>query len=134
MGFLDNLESNLKALESREGRDPRERGLRAEDRARAAASAPWASKLKRSAYVETLLAATAPAAHRLRSKIYIAWLDTTLRLESRGKKLDLRPTPGGVVAVFLEGGRETHSEAVDLDRGPGDLLDRWLTAVAAVPQ
>ncbi len=134
MSFLDNLENNLKALESREERDPREDDRRAEDRARTAACAPWASKLKRSSYVETLLAATAPAAHRLRSKIYIAWLDTTLRLESRGRKLDLRPTPRGVVAVFLEDGRETHSEPVDLENGSGDLLDRWLAAVASLPQ
>ena len=134
MSFLDNLENNLKSLESRDERGPQDNSRREEDRARAAACAPWASKLKRSAFVETLLAATAPAAHRLRSKIYIAWLDTTLRLESRGRKLDLRPTPRGVLAVFLEDGRETHSEPVDLDSPPADLFQRWLDAVAAVPQ
>ncbi len=134
MSFLDNLENNLKALESRDERGSMDNGRSEEDRARAAASAPWASKLKRSAYVETLLAATAPAAHRLRSKIYIAWLDTSLRLESRGKKLDLRPTPRGILAVFLEDGRETHSEPVDLEKPPGDLLDRWLAAVVSAPQ
>lgn len=126
MSFLDSLENNLKALESREERDPREGERRQEERQRALAEAPWAEKLKGSAFTETLLLKATQAGHRLRAKVYIAWLGNTLRLEMKERKLDLRPTAGGVVAVFSTNGVEEPPQPVHLDADPGALLDAWL--------
>ncbi len=129
MSFLDNLENNLKALENREERDPQAGQRREEERERALAEAPWAERLKRSAYTEQLLAAAAAAAHGLRAKLYIAWIGNSLRLEIRGSKLDLKPTAEGIVAVFVRGGEETHREAVALEEKPGALLERWVAQI-----
>jgi hypothetical protein len=54
------------------------------------------------------------------------WLGTTLRLEAREKRLELRPTPRGIVAAYLENGQETRVEALDLKDNPEDLVRQWL--------
>ena len=48
MGFLDNLESSLKSLESQGERDGSEVLRRDEERNRSSAAAPWAEELKHS--------------------------------------------------------------------------------------
>lgn len=128
MSFLDSLENNLKALESREERDPREGVRRQEERDRVLAEAPWAEKLKSGPFTEDLLLKATQAGHKLRAKVYIAWLGTSLRLEMRERKLSLRPTPDGIVAVFSINGVEQPAVPVDLARDPGDLLDAWIAA------
>lgn len=128
MGFLDNLENSLKSLESREERDGSAHERRAEERARAEAIAPWAERLKSSGYTKTLLDEAAIAGHRARTKIYMAWLESTLRLEARGRKLELRPTPGGIVADFIEPDGTTKTQPVELNGKPETLLAEWLNA------
>lgn len=128
MSFLDNLENSLKTLEGREERDPRDAGRREEERSLALAAAPWAEKLKDGPFTEALLVEAARAGHKLRAKIYIAWLGTTLRLEMRERKLDLRPTPDGIVAAFIIEGGEQPARPVDLGGNPGVLLDAWIAA------
>jgi hypothetical protein len=130
MGFLDNLESSLKSLESQGERDGSEGLRRDEESKRRSAEAPWAEKLRQSAFTQKLLEDAAATGHRLRTKIYVAWLDTTLRLEARGRRLELRPTPQGIVAVFLPEptdaqGAETE-RPLRLDSDPADLLREWL--------
>lgn len=126
MSFLDNLESTLKNLESREERDPSAHARRESERARTLAVAPWAERLKESPYTRQLMDEAAVAGHRIRAKVYMAWLGTTLRLEARGRKLELRPTAEGIVAVFLENNEEVSSEPVDLNGNPQTLLNKWL--------
>ncbi len=126
MGFLDNLENSLKNLESREERDPREHQRRAEEQARAAAAAPWAEKLKNSEYTSKLFDAASAAGHRIRTKVYMAWLESTLRLEARGRRLELRPTAVGIMADFIETDGRTTSEPLDLNGNPEILVKRWL--------
>jgi hypothetical protein len=126
MSFLDNLEDNLKALENQEQKDPNERAKREEERARILAASPWAHKLKSSPYTQALLEHAARAGFELRAKLYIAWLDTILRLELRTKKLELRPTPDGIVAVFFENNAEVKSEPLDLNGNPEELVKEWL--------
>jgi|SRR5579884_520052 len=126
MSFLDNLEDNLKSLERQDERSGEDRRRQEEERARATAAAPWASKLKESPYVTKLMNDAALAGHRLRTKVYIAWLGATLRLEARERRLELRPAADGVHAVFLENNVEQRSEPVDLDSDPAGLIDRWL--------
>jgi len=46
MSFLDNLESKMKDLESREERDAGAKKRRDSERASRLAAAPWAEKLK----------------------------------------------------------------------------------------
>lgn len=126
MSFLDNLENSLKSLESREEKDGSERERRKADQALSRASAPWAETLRKSDFTKRLFDQAAVAGHRLRAKIYMAWMDSTLRLELKGRALELRPTPTGIVAVAIEPDGETKSESVDLAGNPEELLQRWI--------
>jgi hypothetical protein len=126
MGFLDNLESSLKSLESQEERDPGVNQRRQDDRSRALAIAPWADELRSSPYTQALFEKATMMGHRLRMKIYMAWFDSILRLEARGRLLELRPSADGIAAVFVEPDRTTMSEPLDLAGDPDDLLHKWL--------
>lgn len=126
MGFLDNLEDSLKSLERQEERDPGEQRRRQDEKARVLAVAPWAEKLKTSDFTKKLFDEAAVAGHRIRTKVYMAWFDTTLRLEARERKLELRPTPDGIVAAFIEADGETKVEPVDLAGDPAALISKWL--------
>ncbi len=128
MSFLDNLESNLKALESRdEGMDDRRR--RESDRGRVLAAAPWAEKLKREPYAQDLMRQATLAGRERRIKVNLVWIETTLRLEARGHRLELQPTPEGVVAVFLRGDQELDRENVNLSSDPRRLVGTWMVAL-----
>jgi len=129
MSFLDNLENSLKTLESSEqGKEDAERAHRARENARAEAQAvaPFAEQLKQSPYTAELLKQAARVGFSLRTKVHIAWLGTTLRLEARDKRLELRPTAQGVVAGYIENGKETRTEPCDLKGNPEELVRQWL--------
>jgi len=125
VSFLDNLESNLKNLESREERDPGARKRRDSERASALAAAPWAEKLKNSPYTQEVMKAAALIGFQTRSRIQVAWLDTTLKLETKDRRLDLRPTAEGIVAVFLQNGKEESRLPVDLSGNGDELVQQW---------
>ena len=130
MSFLDNLENNLKSLESTEqGKDDaaRERKARDTARAEAQAAAPHAEALKKGPFTAELLKQATRVGFTLRIKIHLAWLGSTLRLEARERKLELRPTPTGIVAVYIEDGREARTEPLDLTTNPETLLRAWLS-------
>jgi hypothetical protein len=126
MSFLDNLENSLKSLERQDERDPTQNMRREEDRARTLAVAPWAEQLKNSSFTKDLFEKAAIAGHKLRTKIYMAWFDTTLRLEAKGRTLELRPTPDGIVSEYETPAGEPVKESVDLEGDPDDLLNHWL--------
>src|ERR1700736_1783468 len=133
MSFLDNLEDNLKNLESSEqGKDDKERQQRAREseRARAVAAAPYAEELKKGPYTAELLKQATRVGYSLRVKVHIAWLGSILRLEARDRRLELRPTPSGIVAVYIENNQETRSEPLDLKGKPEELVRNWLGAAA----
>ncbi len=131
MSYLDSLENSLKALESREERDTNTGARRASERERALAAAPWAEELKKSPYTDKLLEESVAAGHRIRAKIYLAWVGTHLRLEVRGRALELIPTPDGVVAQFVTSAGESVEQSVDLKSDPKALLERWLAGESA---
>ena len=130
MSFLDNLENNLKALESRDERDPAAlaRAAAAREAARSVALqiAPHAEALRNGPFKDGLLSACRDIGHRSRILVRPVWVDSTLRLEAGSKKLELRPTPGGVLAVFFDEGRELESTPIDLSSDPVKLAERWL--------
>jgi hypothetical protein len=131
MSFLDNLENNLKSLESHEeGKDDRLRQQRAREneRSQAQAAAPHAEALKKGPYTAELLRQATRIGHALRTKVHIAWIGSTLRLEARERRLELRPTATGVVAVYVENNQEQRTEPLDLNGNPEDLLRPWLEA------
>ncbi len=131
MSFLDNLENSLKSLESREERDPGEQQRKEDERSRARAAAPWAEKLKTSEYTQRLFEQAAIAGHRIRTKIYMAWIDSTLRLEAKGRGLELRPTPEGIKASMIEPDGATVSAPLDLNSKPEELLEKWLSSATS---
>ena len=129
MSFLDNLENSLKSLESADERaaNKETQEQRDAERAQALTVAPWAEQLKASPFTQALMEEATRAGHKTRSKVRILWLGTTLRLEARERKLELRPTPDGILAVFVHDGSEARSEPIDLSSSsPEDLIQRWL--------
>jgi hypothetical protein len=126
MSFLDNLEDNLKALESRDEGGLDESRRRDREREMAIAAAPWAERLKREPFAQKLMQQATVAGRRSRTKINLMWMGTTLRLEARGHRLELRPGAKGIAAVFLKGSEEVKQEPVDLARDPGKLTAEWM--------
>lgn|GEM_PF-341809 len=129
MSFLDNLENNLKALESRDEGGLDESRRRETERERVVAVAPWAERLKSGPYAETLMRQAAVAGRQRRIKVNLMWIGTTLRLEAKVHRLELRPTPKGVMAVFLRAGEEIAREPVDLAGDPQALTGAWMIAL-----
>lgn len=131
MSFLDNLENNLKALESREEKDPeqqqREKEAREAARREALQRAPHAEALKTGAFTGNLLTACRMVGHRARVLVQFTWIGETLRLDAGPRRLELRPTAAGVEAVYLEDGRQTASGMVDLGGNAEEFARRWLT-------
>ena len=136
MSFLDNLESNLKSMESREERGDqksRDAKLRDSERARVQASGVYTERLRKGPYAAELLKQATRLGHAMRTKVHLAWLGTTLRLEARACKLELRPTPEGVIAAFIENNAEVRSVPVDLVGNSENLAREWLASLPPVP-
>lgn len=128
VSFLDSLENNLKTLETQEETGNHSR-QREKDRGRALATAPWAERLKKEPYAQNLMREATVAGRERRMKVHLAWLDTALRLEARTLRLELRPTPEGIVAIFMNGDGATARQAVDLASDPRKLVDVWMAAL-----
>jgi hypothetical protein len=132
MSFLDNLENNLKALESREQKDPealaREAAAREANRSLALAIAPYSEALRNGPFKDGLLTACREMGHRQRLLVRPVWVESTLRLEAGTKRLELRPTPNGVLAVTFIDGKEHESTPIDLSSDPVKLAEKWLEA------
>jgi hypothetical protein len=123
-------------MESREERgdhNSRDAKLRDAERARVQASAAYAEQLKKGPYATELLKQATRLGHAMRTKVHLAWLGTNLRLEARGSKLELRPTPEGIVAAFIENNAEVRSVTVDLAGNPESLARDWLASLPPVP-
>ena len=132
MSFLDNLENNLKALESREEKDPeklqRDRARKEAERDAALLRAPHVEALKNSAFTSELLTQCRTIGHTQRVLVRFTWIGETLRLEAKEKRMELVPTPEGIEAVLSSDGRETAREMVDPKKNdPATLARRWLT-------
>ena len=134
MSYLDNLEDNLKNLEGREERDPAQASKAAEqresERAQARAAQPWAEQLRKGPFTQELLAEATRIGHSLRTKVYISWIGTTLRLDARDRRMELRPTPNGVAVDFSQSGQQTDSRTIQLQGGAKQLAEEWLAGAA----
>jgi len=95
----------------------------------AVASAPWAERLKSEPFAGKLMQQATVAGRRSRTKINLMWIGTTLRLEARGHRLELRPGPKGVAAVFLKGPDELWREPIDLSGDPAKITGKWMAVV-----
>jgi hypothetical protein len=101
-------------------------GFRKATRSVALQIAPHADALRNGPFKDGLLTACREIGHRRRILVRPVWIDSTLRLEAGAKKLELRPTPSGVMAVFFEGDRELDSTQIDLSSDPVKLAEKWL--------
>lgn len=130
MSFLDSLENNLKALESREERDPekiaRDKAARKAEADQARSIAPFAEALRNGPFAGSLIEAARIIGRQHRLAVRPTWIDGAFRLEARDRKIELRPTSTGVRAFFYEGDTETGSEPVDLSGSAEPLARRWL--------
>jgi len=129
MSFLDNLENNLKALESREEGGLDQSRRRDQERELALAAAPWAERLKSEPFAQALMQQATLAGRQRRIKVNLMWIGTTLRLEARGHRLELRPGPKGVTAIFLIRSEEIRQQPVDLSHDPAKLTSQWMAVL-----
>jgi len=117
-------------MEAREEVDPetlaREQAEREATRAAALLSAPHAEALRTGAFTNGLLAACRTVGHRKRILVRPVWMDSVLRLEGGDRRLELRPTPTGVEAVFSIAGAQVSKRDVDLAGDPAALVEEWL--------
>jgi hypothetical protein len=137
MSFSDNLENSLKNLESHDERDAaggaHSQQRRRDQRATVLASAPYAEKLRTGKFTSGLMTHATRIGHGLRTKVNIIWLGGTLRLLAREHRLELRPTPDGVIAHFFVAEKETRKEKLDLSGNPEKLAKEWLATVGPRP-
>jgi hypothetical protein len=129
MSFLDNLENNLKALEANEQGGLDEGNRREAAKKRALAEKPWADRLKNDPWTANLMQRATRAGFERRTKVNLIWVGTTLRLEARGQRLELRPGTTGVAAVLLRGAERVKEEAVNLSGDPAKLIANWMVLV-----
>ena len=132
MSYLDNLENNLKSLESQDEKDPeklkRDQERRDASREAALRRAPHAEALRHSTFTSELMRECRTIGHQQRALVRFTWIGETLRLEAQTKRMDLIPTTEGVAAVFSEGGAETGRTAANPQTDDGAALARrWLT-------
>jgi hypothetical protein len=133
MSFLDNLENNLKALESLEEKDPekvsRERERRESERNAALLRAPYVDALKNSGFTSELLTQCRTIGRAQRVLVQFTWIGENLRLDAKSKRMELIPSTDAIVAVLSEGGMETARVKVNPSADdPSALAARWLTA------
>ncbi len=130
MSYLDSLENNLKALERLEEKDPeqlrRDAEARDSERARALRIAPHADALRNGEFTSQFLTACRTVGHGMRMLVRFTWLEQTLRLEAKDKKLELQPLPEGIQAVFFVNGETVATEMLDLSSDPVAFAHRWL--------
>lgn len=124
MSFLDNLENNLKALESTESSGMDDQRRREANKRDAIAAAPWAEKLKSSPWVTKFMGDLTRAGFSRRTKINFAWIDRILRAEALDERLEIVPTPKGIEAVWAD-----RRAPVDLAGDPSELIQEWLGVV-----
>ncbi len=139
MGFLDNLENTLKSNEAREERADTASGRRNQklaeaERSRARSIQPLVDELKKGKFTADLLNEVTRIAHGLRTKVYITWIGTTLRLEARQHRLELMPTPDGIVATTFVDASATGSQTIDLKKSSKPLAEKWMQAVGPRPE
>lgn len=131
MSFLDNLENNLKALEKQDERDPekrhREHERRETERTAALLRAPHVETLKKSQFTMDLLTECRTIGHGQRILVQFTWLGETLRLDAKTKRMELIPTPEGIVAVLSVDGAEKARISVNPQSDDPAILARaWL--------
>jgi hypothetical protein len=131
VSFLDNLENNLKALESQEQGGIDESRRRDLERARSLAAAPWAEQLKNGPYTKVLMGVATRAGFSRRVKVHLVWIGTTLRLEAGDQRLEFRPGAKGVSAVFVDQLEDRKPTLVDLAGDPEVLINSWMKVVDA---
>jgi hypothetical protein len=132
MSFLDNLENNLKALESREEKDPekvkRDQEQREAERNAALSRAPHAEALKNSTFTSELLTQCRTIGHGQRVLVQFTWIGERLRLDAKAKRMELIPTAEGIAAQFFLDGTETGRAVVNPQSDDAAALARlWLT-------
>ena len=137
MGFAENLENDLKNLESAEERDPaaleRRQAVREAERAAAMAAQPHAQQLRNSKFTAELLNQVSLQGRSQRMPVRITWLGQTLKLLAKDSALELQPTAAGVEGRFLRGTEKLESFTVDFTGSAEELARRWLQVVADTP-
>jgi len=131
MGFLDNLENTLKALERQEEKDPekvkRDREQREAERSAAITRAPHVEALRDSAFTSELLGQCRVVGREAKVLVQFTWIGENLRLDAKEKRMELVPTADGIVAVVSENGVESDQWKVDTEKDDAAALARrWL--------
>lgn len=126
---MDNLENTLKNAERGADREDAAAAnlSRAAELEALRAAAPNAEALKKGQWTQDLLTHAVTLGHAQRTRVGMAWIGATLRLEAKEKRLDLQPTAIGIDAIYFVDGTETKREAVNLKSDPAALAKKWLS-------
>lgn len=135
MGFLDNLENDLKNLDSVAERDPselaRKHASKEAARLAAQAAAPHAAQLRTSPFTAELLNQAVLLGRSRRLIVRVLWLGSNLRLQAGDNVLELRPGADGVRAHFVKAAAETESFPVDFSSSAESLARRWIESFSS---
>ena len=134
MSFLDNLENAVKSMEARDQQDPLAEQRRRDHQKEARVAAPFAEELRHGAFSAALMNFIADLSFDYRTKVMIAWIDTTLRFEARDHRLELRPTRDGIVCVWITAKKELRTEPVTAKTNAEKLAREWLATVGPRPK
>ena len=105
----------------------RERERREQDRNAALLRAPYVDALKKSVFTSDLLTHCRTIGHGQRVLVQFLWIGETLRLNAKNKRMELSPSPEGIVAVMSVDGTETSRATVDTEKDdPQALASHWL--------
>ncbi|SRR5581483_9891830 len=128
MGFLDNLENNLKALENREEKDPeklkRDQERREAERSEALRRAPYVEALKKSEFTSQLLTHCRMIGHGQRVLVRFTWIGDNLRLDAGPRRMELVPTADGISVVFSVDGAEVRRAKINVQSDDAEALAR----------
>lgn len=113
----------------------RDQQKREAEKANARAAAPYAEQLRNGSFTTELLNEATRIGHGFRTKVYMTWMENTLRLEAREHRLELKPTPTGVKAQFFVKNEPGKSEMVELTGANAkSLAERWMKTVGPRPR
>ena len=136
MSFSDHLENDLKNLEGLEERaaaNARPKPRPRMDPKQAQAIAALNDQLRNGRFTADLLRTATRIGHGYRTKVRMTWLGSTLRLEAREHRLDLKAEPGGVKAYFSVDGQDSATRRVDLNGSGEEFARRWMETVGPPP-
>jgi hypothetical protein len=90
--------------------------------------APFVEALKSSPFTDTRLTECRAGGREQRVLVQFLWIGENLRLNAKNKRMELMPSPEGIIAVQSVDGLETGRTTIDPQKDdPAALARNWLS-------